>query len=136
VPLVWHHYGGSGAAQAPLRLLETGRVGPHILPDISYTGGTFARSLFRGRVTPTGLRRVVLLRRRAEPALVTAISREMGRRLFVGRLAADEGHRHCLPVVEGHQVGREARGDAPQALAEAEGGGGIGGGHENGLGKR
>ena len=45
--------------------------------------------------------------------------------LIVGRLAADEGHSDLQPLVEGHKVGGEAGGDAPQALAEAERGGGV-----------
>ena len=114
--------------------MATSEVWSHIPLNRSSTGDTFARNSFRGRVTPTGLKaEAVLFRRRFAAGYVTARTTRMSLLLLVNRPAADESHRYLQPVVEGDQVGREAGSDAPQALTEAQGSGGIGGGHSHCL---
>ena len=115
--------------------MATSEVGPHIPLDRSSTGDTIAPlTPLGGRVTPTGLKaEAVLVRRRFAAGYVTARTTRAVLLLLVSRLAVDEGHRHFQPFVEGDQVGREAGSDVPQALAEAQGSGGIGGGHTHGL---
>lgn len=115
--------------------MATSEVRPHIPLNRSSTGDTIAPlTPLGGRVTPTGLKaEAVLFRRRFAAACVTAGATRAALLLLVNRLAADEGHRYLQPLIQGDQVGREAGSDAPQALAEAQGSGGIGGGHSHCL---